>query len=87
MLAYAIRYRIKKIRHFKTGKMRTSGTDQTFQNPIYDTNEDVKQGPILSQENLIYHSGDPSAAKPGTLYSHENPCYQIEDPQDDDTSM
>ena len=63
--------------------MRT--TDQTFQNPIYDTNEDVKQGPILSQENLIYHSGDPSAAKLGTLYSHENPCYQIEDPQDDDT--
>ena len=85
MLAYAIRYRIKKIRHSKTGKMRT--TDQTFQNPIYDTNEDVKQGPILSQENLIYHSGDPSAAKPCTLYSHENPCYQIEDPQDDDTSM
>ena len=84
-MAYAIRYRIKKIRHCKTGKMRT--TDQTFQNPIYDTNEDVKQGPILSQENLIYHSGDPSAAKLGTLYSHENPCYQIEDPQDDDTSM
>ena len=85
MLAYAIRYRIKKIRHFKTGKMRT--TDQTFQNPIYDTNEDVKKGPVLSQENLIYESRDPSAAKLGTLYSHENPCYQIEDPQDDDTCM
>ena len=85
MLAYAIRYRIKKIRHSKTGKMRT--TDQTFQNPIYDTNEDVKQGPVLSQENLIYQSGDPSAAKPGTVNSHENPCYQIEDPQVDDTSM
>ena len=80
MLAYAIRYRIKKIRHFKTGKMRTSGTDQTFQNPIYDTNEDVKEAPVLSQENLINESGDPSAAKLGTLYSHENPCYQIEDP-------
>ena len=78
MLAYAIRYRIKKIRHFKTGKMRT--TDQTFQNPIYDTNEDVKEGPVLSQENLINESVDPSAAKLGTLYSHENPCYQIEDP-------
>ena len=85
-MAYAIRYRIKKIRHSKTGKMRT--TDQTFQNPIYDTNEDVKEGPVLSQENLIiYQSGDPSAAKLGTLYSHENPCYQIEDPQDNDTSM
>ena len=67
--------------------MRTSGTDQTFQNPTYDTNEHVKQGPVLSQENLIYQSGDPSAAKPGTVNSHENRCYQIEDPQDDDTSM
>lgn len=87
MLAYAIRYRVKKIPHFKTGKMRTSATDQTFQNPIYDTNEDVKERPVLSQKNLIYQSGDPSAVKLGTLYSLENPCYQIEDPQDDDTSM
>ena len=86
-MAYAVRYRIKKIRHFKTGKMRTSATDQTFQNPIYDTNEDVKQGPVLSQENLIDQFEDPSVAKPGTLYNHVNPCYQIEDPQEDDTSM
>ena len=88
---YAIHYRVKKIRHFKTAERGNTANDQTFQNPIYDDNEAVKEGPPHSQENPIFQLEDPPVVskivKQESIYSHENPCYETEDPPNCETCM
>jgi len=59
VVAYAINYHIRKIRHFNTTKKTKQGNHQTFQNPIYDATEAVvKQESLYSHENPVYKTED-----------------------------